>query len=117
MHLRMARSMLLSERLPIVIVVSADMLRLEKLRNEMRDVSAAAARHQRRARAARGGCSMRWADCALEGFWLPLTVEIASLPEAEGGEARDRVSVRRFGDVSVERRFCGPKCQDSLARL
>jgi hypothetical protein len=51
-------NMLLSERLLIVIVVSADMLRLENLRNDMRDVSAAAARHQRRARAARGGCSM-----------------------------------------------------------
>ena len=29
--------------------------------------------------------------CALEGFWLPLTVEIAGLTEAEGRDARNKL--------------------------
>jgi len=31
------------------------------------------------------------AVCAIEGFWLPLTVEIASLTEAQGRDARNRL--------------------------
>jgi hypothetical protein len=31
------------------------------------------------------------AVCALEGFWFPLTVEIASLTEAEGRAARNKL--------------------------
>jgi tetratricopeptide (TPR) repeat protein len=31
------------------------------------------------------------AVCALDGFWLPLTVEIAGLTEAEGDDARNRL--------------------------
>ena len=31
------------------------------------------------------------AVCALEGFWLPLTVKIAGLTETEGRDTRDRL--------------------------
>ena len=31
------------------------------------------------------------AICALEGFWLPLAVEIAGLTETEGRDARNRL--------------------------
>jgi tetratricopeptide (TPR) repeat protein len=93
------------ERLPIAIVVGADMLRseldpipeaarglrLERLRNEVHDVPALL----RRAIAARPEEQRRllnaMAVCALEGFWLPLTVEIAGLAEAEGRDARNKL--------------------------
>jgi len=93
------------ERLPIAIVVGADMLRreldpvpeaarglrLERLRNEVNDVAALL----RRVIAARPEQQRRllnaMAVCALEGFWLPLTVEIAGLTEAEGRDARNRL--------------------------
>ena len=93
------------ERLPIAIVVGAGMLRreldpvpeavrglrLERLRNEVHDVAALL----RRAIAARPERERRllnaMAVCALEGFWLPLTVEIAGLTEAEGRDARNRL--------------------------
>jgi len=93
------------ERLPIAIVVGADMLRLEldpvpeaarglrleRLRNEVHDVAALLQRaiiarpeEQRRLLNA-------MAVCALEGFWLPLTVEIAGLTKEQGGDARNRL--------------------------
>ena len=93
------------ERLPIAIVVGADMLRreldpvpevarglrLERLRNEVHDVAALLGRaitarpeQQRRLLNA-------MAVCALEGFWLPLTVEIAGLTETQGSDARNRL--------------------------
>jgi tetratricopeptide (TPR) repeat protein len=93
------------ERLPIAIVVGADMLRreldpvpeaarglrLERLRNEVNDVAALL----RRAITARPEQQRQllnaMAVCALEGFWLPLTVEIAGLTEAEGRDARNRL--------------------------
>ena len=93
------------ERLPIAIVVGADMLRreldpvpeaarglrLERLRNEVHDVAALL----RRAITARPEEQRRllnaMAVCALEGFWFPLTVEIAGLTEAEGRDARNRL--------------------------
>jgi hypothetical protein len=93
------------ERLPIAIVVGADMLRgeldpvpeaarglrLESLRNEVHDVGALL----RRAITARPEQEQRllnaMAVCALEGFWLPLTKQIAGLTEAEGRGARDRL--------------------------
>jgi hypothetical protein len=93
------------ERLPIAIVVSADMLRheldpvpeaarglrLERLRNEMHDVPALL----RRAITARSEEQRRllnaMAVCALEGFFFPLTVDIAGLTEAEGRDARNRL--------------------------
>ena len=93
------------ERLPIAIVVGADMLRseldpvpeaarglrLERLRNEVHDVAALL----RRAITARPEEQRRllnaMAVCAPEGFWLPLTVEIAGLTEAEGRDARNKL--------------------------
>jgi hypothetical protein len=93
------------ERLPIAIVVGADMLRreldpvpeaarglrLESLRNEVHDVAtllrcaiAARPEEQRRLLNAMG-------VCVLEGFCLPLTVEIAGLTEAEGRDARNNL--------------------------
>ncbi len=93
------------ERLPIAIVVSADLLRheldpipeatrglrLERLRNEVHDVPELL----RRAVAARPEAQRRllyaMAICMLEGFWLPLTVDIAGLTEAEGRDARNRL--------------------------
>jgi tetratricopeptide (TPR) repeat protein len=93
------------ERLPIAIVVGADLLRseldpvpeaarglrLEKLRNEVHDVPALL----RHAIAVRPEQQRRllnaMAVCALEGFWLPLTVEIAGLTEAEGRDARNKL--------------------------
>jgi hypothetical protein len=89
------------ERLPIAIVVGADMLRreldpvpeaarglrLQRLRNEVHDVGALF----RRAIAARSEQQRRllnaMAVCAIDGFWLPLTVDIAGLTEAEGRDA------------------------------
>jgi tetratricopeptide (TPR) repeat protein len=93
------------QRLPIAIAVGADLLRheldpvpeaarglrLERLRNEKLDVAALL----RRAITARPEQQRRllnaMAVCALEGFWLPLTVEIAGLTEAEGRDARNRL--------------------------
>jgi tetratricopeptide (TPR) repeat protein len=93
------------ERLPIAIVVGADMLRweldpvpeaarglcLERLRNEVHDVPELL----RRAIAARPQAQRRllfaMAVCTLEGFWFPLAVEIAGLGEAEGRDARNRL--------------------------
>jgi hypothetical protein len=93
------------ERLPIAIVVGAEMLRheldpvpeaarglrLERLRNEVHDVAALL----RRAITARPERERRllgaMAICAPEGFWLPLTVKIAGLSEAEGRDARNRL--------------------------
>ena len=125
------------ERLPIAIVVSADILRnvlrpvpealrglrLEKLRNEMHDVAAAL----RLAINARPEQQWRllnaMAVCAHEGFWLPLTVEIAGLTIEEGDEACDKLvtslSMRRccgcwiatgsvFSCTSCCGRSCGP---------
>ena len=93
------------ERLPIAIVFGADMLRreldpvpeaarglrLERLRNEVHDV-AALLRHAIAARPERQRRLLNaMALCAIDGFWLPLTVEIAGLTEAEGGDARNRL--------------------------
>jgi hypothetical protein len=91
------------ERLPIAIVVgalqheldpvpeAAHGLRLERLRNEVNDV----ADLLRRAMTARPEREQRllnaMAICSPEGFWLPLTVEIAGLSEAEGRDARNRL--------------------------
>jgi tetratricopeptide (TPR) repeat protein len=93
------------ERLPIAIVVGADMLRreldpvpeaarglrLERLRNEVHDVAALL----RRAITARPEQQRQllnaMAVCALDGFWLPLTVEIAGLTETEGRDARNKL--------------------------
>jgi tetratricopeptide (TPR) repeat protein len=93
------------ECLPIAIVVGADLLRceldpvpeaarglrLERLRNEVHDVAGLL----RRAITARPEQEQRLlnaiAVCALEGFWLPLTVEIAGLTEADGRDARNRL--------------------------
>jgi hypothetical protein len=93
------------ERLPVAVVVGADMLRteldpipeaarglrLERLRNEVHDVSTLLRRsitvrpeEQRRLLNA-------MAVCALEGFWYPLTVEIAGPTEAEGRAARNKL--------------------------
>jgi hypothetical protein len=94
-----------TERLPIAIVVGADLLRneldpvpeaarglkLERLRNEVHDVAALL----RCAIAARPEEQRRLLNamsiCAFDGFWLPLTVEIAGLTEAEGRDARNRL--------------------------
>jgi tetratricopeptide (TPR) repeat protein len=91
------------ERLPIAIVVGADLLRseldpvpeaarglrLERLRNEVHNVPELL----RRAITARPEEERRllnaMAVCAPEGFWLPLTVQIAGLTEAEGRDARN----------------------------
>jgi len=66
-------------------------LRLERLRNEVNDVAALL----RRAITARPEQQRRllnaMAVCTLEGFWLPPTVEIAGLTQAEGREARNRL--------------------------
>ena len=66
-------------------------LRLERLSNEVHNVAALL----RRAINARPEKQRRllnaMAFCALEGFWLPLTVEIAGLREAEGRDARNRL--------------------------
>jgi hypothetical protein len=93
------------ERLPIAIVVGADLLRheldpvpeavrglqLERMRNEKLDVAGLL----RRAITARPEQQRRllnaMAVCALEGFWFPLTVEIAGLTEAEGRDARNKL--------------------------
>src|SRR5208282_3958568 len=93
------------ERLPIAIVVGAEMLRSEldpipeaarglrlaRLRNEVHNVPALL----RNAIAARPVDQRRllnaMAVCAPEGFWLPLTVDIAGLTEAEGRDARNRL--------------------------
>jgi len=93
------------ERLPIAIVVGADLLRteldpvpetarglrLERLRNEVQDVSTLL----RRAIVARPEQQRRllnaMAVCALEGFWFTLTPEIAGLTEAEGRDARNKL--------------------------
>jgi tetratricopeptide (TPR) repeat protein len=93
------------ERLPIAIVVGADMLRreldpvpeaarglqLERLHNEVHDVAelllrAISARPERERQ-----LLYAMAICSPEGFWLPLTVQIAGLSEAEGREARNRL--------------------------
>jgi len=98
------------ERLPIAIVVGADMLRteldpvpeatrglrLERLRNEVHNVAALL----RRAITARPEAQLRllnaMAVCASEGFWLPLVVEIAGLTIEEGRDARKGFSVRHY---------------------
>jgi tetratricopeptide (TPR) repeat protein len=90
------------EHLPIAIVAGADILRedfdsipeaarglqLEKLRNEVHDVPELL----RRAISARPETQRRLLNamsvCALEGFWLPLAVEIAGLTIEEGRDAR-----------------------------
>jgi hypothetical protein len=120
------------ERLPIAVVVGADMLRreldpvpeaarglrLERLRNEVNDVAALL----RRAITARPEEQRRllnaMAVCALEGCWLPLTVEIAGLTEAEGRDARNRLVMRRCcgcwiatGSVSSCMPCCGRSCE------
>jgi hypothetical protein len=67
-------------------------LRLEKLRNEVHDVAA----QLRRAITARPEQQRRLLDamavCAIEGFWLPLAVEITGLTEAEGRDARNSLA-------------------------
>ena len=93
------------ERLPIAIVVGADILRreldpvpeaarglrIERLRNEVNDV-AALLRHAIAARPEQQRRLLNaMAVCALEGFWLPLTAEIAGLTEAEGRDARNKL--------------------------
>ena len=93
------------ERLPIAVVVGADMLRreldpvpeavrglrLERLRNEVHDVAALL----RRAINARSEGERRllyvMAICSPEGFWFPLTLQIAGLNEADGRDARNRL--------------------------
>jgi hypothetical protein len=93
------------DRLPIAIVVGADLLRteldpipeaarglrLERLRNEVHDVAgllrrAITARPERERRLLNA-----MAVCAPEGFWLPMAVEIAGLTEAEGRDARNNL--------------------------
>ena len=93
------------ERLPIAVVVGADMLRheldpvpeaarglrLERLRNEVHDVpellrQAIIARPERERRLLHA-----MAICSPEGFWFPLTVQIAGLNEAHGRDARNRL--------------------------
>ena len=65
--------------------------RLERLRNEVHDV----ADLLRRAIAARPEVERRllnaMAVCAIDGFWLSLTVEVAGLTEAEGRDARNKL--------------------------
>src|SRR6202162_1896519 len=91
------------ERLPIAIVVGADMLRheldpvpeaarglrLERLRNEVHDVAALL----RRAITARPEEQRRLLKamvvCTLEGLLVSLTVDIAGLTETEGRNARN----------------------------
>jgi hypothetical protein len=91
------------ERLPIAIMVGADILReefdpipkaarglrLEKLRNEVHDVPELL----RRAIKARPEKQRRllnaMAVCALEGFWHPLPADIAGLTIEEGSDARN----------------------------
>jgi tetratricopeptide (TPR) repeat protein len=75
-------------------------LTLERLRNEVHDVAAllrcaitARPEEQRRLLNA-------MAVCALEGFWFPLTVEIAGLTESEGRVARNQLV-----DASLLRRL------------
>jgi tetratricopeptide (TPR) repeat protein len=93
------------DRLPIAVTVGADMLRsqfgpldetarriaLANLRNEIHDVPALL----RRAIEAQGELERRLltaaAVCVQEGFWLPLTIEVAGLSESEGQTARDNL--------------------------
>jgi tetratricopeptide (TPR) repeat protein len=93
------------ERLPIALVVGAEMLRreldpvpevarglrLERLRNEVHDVAALLQRAIRARPEQQRRLLNAMAVCALNGFWLPLTVEIAGLTEAEGRDARNRL--------------------------
>ena len=93
------------ERLPIAIVVAADLLRreldpipeavrglrLEKLCNEVHDVAgilrfAITVRPEQQRRLLNA-----MAVCAPEGFWLSLAIEIADLTEAEGRDARNKL--------------------------
>jgi tetratricopeptide (TPR) repeat protein len=93
------------ERLPIAVVVGADMLRreidpipeaaqglrLERLCNEVHNV----AELLRRAIAGRSERERRllyaMAICSPEGFWLPLAVQVSGLSEVEGRDARNRL--------------------------
>jgi hypothetical protein len=118
------------ERLPIAIVVGADMLRreldpapeatrrlrLERLRNEVYNVAALL----RRAIAARPEEQRlllnAMAVCALEGFWLPMTVQIAGVTIEEGRDARNRLvdasllrMLDRDSDDGLQTRSGSPK--------
>jgi hypothetical protein len=119
------------ERLPIAIVVGADLLRreldpvpeaarglrLKRLRNEVHDVAALlqrgiAARDERERRLL-GAMEV----CAPEGFWFPLTVEIAGLMEADGRVARNRLvdaSLLRMLDRDRQRFQYTPCCGTSF---
>jgi hypothetical protein len=121
------------ERLPIAIVVGADLLRREldpmpevarglrlgSLSNEVHDVGALL----RRAIAARPEQQRRllnaMAVCALEGFWFPLTVEIAGLTQPEGRDARNRLVdaslLRMLDRDSVS--SCTPCCVRNFGTL
>jgi hypothetical protein len=93
------------ERLPIAVVVGADLLRseldpvpeaarglrLERLRNEVHDVGALLRRAVNTRPDEQRRLLNAMAACALEGFWFPLTVEIAGLAEAEGRDARNKL--------------------------
>jgi tetratricopeptide (TPR) repeat protein len=93
------------ERLPIALVIGADLLRrelhpvpeavrglrLEQLRDEVHDVAdllkrAIIARPERERRLLEA-----MAICVPQGFWLPLAVQIAGLSETEGREVRNKL--------------------------
>jgi tetratricopeptide (TPR) repeat protein len=122
------------ERLPIAIVVGADMLRreldpvpeaarglrLERLRNEVHDVAALL----RRSIIARPEEQRRllnaMAVCALDGFWLPLTMDIGGLTEEEGRDARNRLvdaSLLRMLDRDRQRFQLHPLLREELRNL
>src|SRR5208337_2810081 len=93
------------ERLPIAIVVGADVLRheldpvpeaarglqLERLRNEVHDVAALLQRAIIAQPERERQLLNAMAICSPEGFWLPLAVKVAGLSEAEGCDARNRL--------------------------
>jgi tetratricopeptide (TPR) repeat protein len=93
------------ERLPIAVAVAADMLsqqfdpmdeasrvlELERLRNEIHDVPelmqhAVDCQPEREQKLLQA-----MAICNADGFWFPLTGQIASLDESDNKEARDRL--------------------------
>jgi tetratricopeptide (TPR) repeat protein len=108
------------ERLPIALVVGADLLRreldpvpegarglrLERLCNEVHDVAdllkrAIIGRPERERRLLEA-----MAICVPEGFWLPLPMQMAGLSEAEGREVRNKLidaSVLRMVDRDRQR--------------
>jgi hypothetical protein len=121
------------ERLPIAIVVGADLLRteldpipeaahglrLERLRNEVHDV-AALLRRAIAARPEQRRLLDAMAVCAPEGFRLPLTVEITGLTIEEGRDARNRLvdaSLLRMLDRDRQRFQLHASLRDELRTL